>query len=295
MFLKHRARIAYFLILPSLLLITLLDLYPVIEAMIVSLQSQNIMRPNPDGWVGLRHYQRALFDEPVFWASLWRTCIWTAGSVAGAYLLALGLALLLNMQIRARAFFRAILLIPWVMPEVSTALIWKWLYGDQFGVLNFLLLRAGVVDFPVQWLADPDTAMASVIVVQIWKLYPVMFIVLLASLLNVPKELGEAATIDGATPLQRFRFITFPFIRPTSIVITLLASIWTFHNFDIVYLLTGGGPASATKILPTLIYDKAFWGLEIGYASALGMLMLVCLLIISAFYLWAYRSQKATS
>ncbi len=295
MFLKHRARIAYFLILPALVLITLLDLYPVIEAVVVSLQSQNIMRPNPDGWVGLAHYRRALFDEPTFWSSLWRTCVWTAGSVAGAYLLALGLALLLNMQVRARAFFRAILLIPWVMPEVSTALIWKWLYGDQFGVLNFLLLRAGLVDMPVQWLADPDTAMMSVIAVQIWKLYPVMFIVLLAALLNVPKELSEAATIDGATPLQRFRFITFPFIRSTSIVITLLASIWTFHSFDLVYLLTGGGPASATKILPVLIYDKAFWGLEIGYASALGVLMLVCLLIISVFYLWAYRSQKTTA
>ncbi len=295
MFLKHRARIAYFLILPALVLITLLDLYPVIEAVVVSLQSQNIMRPNPDGWVGLAHYRRALFDEPTFWSSLWRTCVWTAGSVAGAYLLALGLALLLNMQVRARAFFRAILLIPWVMPEVSTALIWKWLYGDQFGVLNFLLLRAGLVDMPVQWLADPNTAMMSVIAVQIWKLYPVMFIVLLAALLNVPKELSEAATIDGATPLQRFRFITFPFIRSTSIVITLLASIWTFHSFDLVYLLTGGGPASATKILPVLIYDKAFWGLEIGYASALGVLMLVCLLIISVFYLWAYRSQKTTA
>lgn len=295
MFQKHRARIAYFLILPALVLITLLDLYPVIEAVVVSLQSQNIMRPNPDGWVGLAHYRRALFDEPTFWSSLWRTCIWTAGSVAGAYLLALGLALLLNMQVRARAFFRAILLIPWVMPEVSTALIWKWLYGDQFGVLNFLLLRAGLVDMPVQWLADPDTAMMAVIAVQIWKLYPVMFIVLLAALLNVPKELSEAATIDGATAVQRFRFITFPYIRPTSLVITLLASIWTFHSFDLVYLLTGGGPANATKILPVLIYDKAFWGLEIGYASALGMLMLVCLLVISAGYLWAYRSQKATA
>ena len=112
------------------------------------------------------------------------------------------------------------------------------------------------------------------IVVQIWKLYPVMFIVLLAALQNVPKELFEAATIDGANLAQRFRYVTFPVIRPTSIIITLLASIWTFQAFDIVYLLTGGGPANATEILPTLVYDKAFWASDIGYAAAIGMLML---------------------
>ena len=127
----------------------------------------------------------------------------------------------------------------------------------------------------------PSMAMASVIMVQIWKLTPVMFIVLLAALQNVPKELHEAAELDGAGPMQRFRYVTFPVIRPTSVIITLLASIWTFQSFDIVYLLTGGGPADATEILPTLIYQKAFWASEIGYAAALGMLMLVCLVILS--------------
>ncbi|WP_342359572.1 sugar ABC transporter permease [Terrarubrum flagellatum] len=292
MFLQKRARFAYYLILPSLLIITLLDLVPIIESVVVSLQSQNMGRANPDAFVGLAHYARALFDEPTFWSSLWKTLIWTAFSVIGAYLVALGLALLLHMDIWGRGFFRALFLVPWVIPDVATALLWKWLYGDEFGVINFLLTKIGVINRPVLWLSDPLMAMPAVVLVQVWKLYPVMFVVLLAALQNVPKELSESAVIDGANIWQRFRFVTFPFIKATSIIVTLLASIWTFQAFDIVYLLTGGGPAGATKILPTLVYDKAFWGLEIGYASAIALLMLIALLIISVAYLLLYRAQS---
>jgi multiple sugar transport system permease protein len=292
MYSRRRARFGYFLILPSLIVIVLLDLYPVVEGVVVSLQSQNMMRLDQTAFVGVEHYERALFEDDVFWWSVFATLIWTAGAVVGGYLVALGLALLLDRELRGRNFFRALFLLPWVIPDICTALLWKWLYGDEFGVINFLLLRTGVIEAPVQWLANPDLALPSVIAVQIWKLYPVMFIVLLAALQNVPRELHEAATIDGATARQRFWHITLPFIRSTSIIITLLASIWTFQSFDIVYLLTGGGPSDATRILPTLIYQKAFWGLEMGYATALGMLMLVCLLIISVVYLLAYRAQR---
>ncbi len=292
MYRRRRARFAYFLILPSLIVITLLDLYPVIEGVFVSLQNQNMMRPNPEAYVGLRHYTRALFEDIVFWSSVGKTLIWTAGSVIGGYIVALCLALLLDRELHGRNFFRALFLLPWVIPDVCTALLWKWLYGDEFGVINFLLLQAGLIETPVQWLANPDMAMGSVIVVQIWKLYPVMFVVLLAALQNVPRELHEAATIDGATTRQAFWYITLPFIRSTSVIITLLASIWTFQSFDVVYLLTGGGPSGATRILPTLIYEKAFWGLEMGYATALGLLMLVCLLAISVAYLFVYRTQR---
>ncbi|MBN9062023.1 MAG: hypothetical protein BGP06_14570 [Rhizobiales bacterium 65-9] len=291
MFLQRRARFAYFLVLPSLAVITLLDILPIIESVVVSLQNQNMGRSNPEAFVGFAHYSRALFEEPTFWTSLWKTVIWTAFSVAGAYLVALGLALLLNMDIWGRTLFRALFLVPWVIPDVATALLWKWLYGDEFGVINFLLTKVGIINKPVLWLSDPLMAMPAVVLVQIWKLYPVMFVVLLAALQNVPKELTESAVIDGAGVMQRFRFVTFPFIKATSIILTLLASIWTFQAFDIVYLLTGGGPAGATKILPTLVYDKAFWGLEMGYASAISLLMLLCLLVISVAYLTIYRTQ----
>ena len=292
MLVKKRARFAYFMILPSMVSITLLTLVPLLDGLIVSIQSQDLARPNPTRFVGLAHYSRALIEDEDFWSSLGRTLIWTVGSVVGAYCLALSLALLVNIDIQGRKFFRALFLLPWVVPEVSTALLWKWLYGDEFGILNFILKSLGMINSPVLWLADPALAMPSVIAVQIWKLYPVMFIVLLAALQNVPKELHEAATIDGANSRQRFWYITLPFIRGTSVIITLLASIWSFQNFDIIYLLTGGGPAGATKVLATLMYQKAFWGSEMGYAAAIGVLMLVVLLLISIVYLFAYKVQK---
>jgi multiple sugar transport system permease protein len=290
---QQRARFAYFLILPSLILITLLNLVPIIEGVIVSFQNHNLIRPNPDAFVGFKHYHRALFEEEEFWGSLGKTIVWTIGSVVGAYALGLSLALLLNLNIKARGFFRALFLLPWVIPDVCTALLWKWLYQDEFGIINFMLAKFGLIHQPILWLADTHLAMAAVIFVQIWKLYPVMFIVLLAALQNVPGELLEAAKIDGAGGLQRFWFVIFPLIRPTSVIITLLASIWTFQAFDLVYLLTGGGPADSTQILPTLMYEKAFWGSQLGYAAAIGMLMLLCLLAISVFYLLVYRNHPA--
>ncbi|MCM0019660.1 MAG: sugar ABC transporter permease [Tagaea sp.] len=289
---QQRRRLAFWLILPSLLLITLFKLAPIGEGVLVSLQSQSMMRPNPEAFVGLAHYERAIFEERVFGQSLWNTVVWTLGSVAGAYIVGLSLALLLNREFGGRSIFRALFLVPWVIPEVATALLWKWAYSDEFGVINFILFRLHVIDRPLLFLSDVHSAMPAVIVVQIWKLYPIMFITLLAALQSVPKELHEAAEIDGASLWQRFRFVTFPFIRPTSVIITLLASIWTFQNFDLIYLLTGGGPAGATKILPTLIYEKGFWGLELGYASAIGMLMLMCLTVLSVAYLMVYRAQR---
>ena len=293
MLVRQRRRLAIWLILPSLILILVFKLAPIAEGFVVSLQSQSMMRPNPNAFVGFAHYHRAIVEEAVFGASLWRTIVWTVGSVGGAYIVGLGLALLLNGEFRGRALFRALFLLPWVVPEVATALLWKWAYNDEFGIINYLLARAGIIDVPILFLSHAGAAMASVIVVQIWKLYPIMFITLLAALQAVPKELYESAEMDGASLWQRFRYVTVPFLRSTSVIITLLAMIWTFQNFDIIYLLTGGGPANATKILPTLVYEKGFWGLELGYASAIAVLMLGCLAVLSVAYLLVYRSQRS--
>ncbi len=284
MYKQQRARFAYYLIMPALILVLLLNILPLIQGVIVSLQAQNMIRPNPTNFVGFRHYFRALFVDREFWQSTGRTLYWTFGSVAGAYLLSLALALLLNMEIWGRGFFRALFLIPWVIPDVVTAMLWKWFYSDQFGMANFMLLKFGLIDSPILFLSNPNAAMPSVIAVQIWKLYPVMTIVLLAALQNVPKELLEAAKIDGANAFQRFWYVTMNFLRPSSLIMILLGCIWTFQSFDIVYLLTGGGPASATQILPVMVYVKAFWATELGYASAVAIIMLGFLLVFGLVY-----------
>lgn len=277
---KQRARFGYFLVLPALFLVVLLNVAPLIEGLILSVQSQNLIRPNPTAFVGLRQYVKALTADPDFWNSTLNTFVWTGGSVAGAYLLSLGLALLLNLDIRGRAVWRALFLIPWVVPNVVTALLWKWFYNDQYGVANFALMKLGIVHEPVQWLSTPTAAMGSVIVVQIWKLYPLMTVVLLAALQNVPREVLEAARVDGASPWQRFWSVTLNFIRPQSMIIVLLSAIWTFQSFDIIYLLTGGGPGGATQNLAVMVYTKAFWASQLGYASAIGVLMMAILIAL---------------
>lgn len=290
MFQKQRERFAYYLILPALILVVLLNLLPLVEGIIVSVQNQNMIRPNPERFVGFKHYYKALVGNAEFWETTGRTVYWTIGSVVGAYILSLGLALLLNMDVWGKGIFRALFLIPWVVPDVVTALLWKWMYSDEFGIINFLLLKVGAIDSPVLWLSNPSMAMPAVIIVQIWKLYPIMTIILLASLQNVPKELLQAAEIDGANVWQRFWYVTMNFLRPTSVVITLLGAIWTFQSFDIVYLLTGGGPADATQILPVMIYVKAFWATQIGYAAAIGVLLMLFLVVLGVVQLAVDRA-----
>ena len=277
---RQRARLAYWLVLPALTLVVVLNLFPLIQGVIISLQRQNLIRPNPEHFVWFMHYAKALTSDTDFWMATWHSCYFTVCSVAGAYLLSLGLALLLNLDIKVRGLLRALFLIPWVVPDVVTALLWKWFYSDQWGIANFVLVKFGIVAAPIPWLSSPAMAMPAVIIVQIWKLYPIMTVVLLAALQSVPHELMEAAKIDGANALQRFRYVTVSYIRPTSMIIILLGCIWTFQNFDIIYLLTGGGPADATLTLPLMVYVKAFWASQIGYGSAIGVLILLFLLFL---------------
>lgn len=284
---------AYGLILPSAVLVTLLNFIPLIEGVIISFQRQQLMQSDTTGWVGFSNYSQALFDEAVFWPSLGRTILWMVGAVGGAYLIGIFLSLLLNREdLKARTLLRALFLIPWVVPDVVTSLIWKWMYNDQFGLINYALRSMGLIKQPILFLADPHIAMLSLIVVQVWKLYPLMTVMLLAALQNIPKELYEAAMIDGSSALQRAWHITLPLIRQTSIIITLLMAIWTFNHFDVVYLLTGGGPANATSVLSILVYNKAFFALNLGYAASIGVLMLLTLSVFGILYLRMYRTRE---
>ena len=282
--------LAYALILPALVLILVLDIAPLVRGFIVSFQRQELMRPDLFGWAGFNNFYEALVQEQIFWPSLLRTILWMAGAVGGAYLVGFCLALMLNRpDIKARGVLRALFLIPWVVPDVVTSLIWKWMYNDQFGLINYGLKALGLTKEPVLFLASTKLALISLIVVQVWKLYPLMTVMLLAALQQIPNDLYESARIDGCSGLQRIWHITLPMIKPTSIVVTLLMSIWTFNHFDMVYLLTGGGPSSSTMVLSMLVYNKAFFGLNFGYASSIGVLMLITLSILGVPYLRLYR------
>ena len=289
---RQEQRFAYGLILPSAVLVTLLNFIPLIEGIIVSFQRQKLMESHTTDWVGLANYATAVSD-PLFWSSLGRTIVWMVGAVGGAYVIGFILSLLLNREdLKARTLLRALFLVPWVVPDVVTSLIWKWMYNDQFGLINYALKSLGLIKQPILFLADPHIAMFSLIVVQVWKLYPLMTVMLLAALQNIPKDLYEAAMIDGSSPWQRVWHITLPLIRQTSLIITLLMGIWTFNHFDVVYLLTGGGPANATSVLSILVYNKAFFALNVGYAASLGVLMLVTLSVFGILYLRMYRTRE---
>jgi multiple sugar transport system permease protein len=276
------------LVSPSLVFIVSLILIPLFEGFFVSFQSRNLMYADMIQFVGLDNY-KSVVSDPLFWQSLRNTIVWVLSSVFSAYLFGLLLASLLNLDIFARPIFRALLLLPWVVQNVVVALVWKWLFHDQYGYINHVLKALGITDGMTKWLGEPFLATLSVIIVYVWKTTPFMMITLLSALQTIPGDLYESAMLDGTNVFQRFLYITFPLIRSVSLVVTLLLSIWAFNNFDLIYILTRGGPGNATMMLSILVWYNAFFRMSLGRASALGIIMLVILLIGGISYLRLYR------
>lgn len=280
----------YLLILPSLALMLILIAYPLARGVIMSFTEVNLVEQGSMTFVGLGQFAR-LMEDPVFWRALGNTVKWTVGVVTLQYLFGLGIALLLNEPIPLRGLFRGLILVPWVVPSVVAALVWRWVYAGDYGILNHMLRQVGLIQRPLEWLSTPDLAMAAVIAVGVWKWTPFMAVVLLAGLQSVPQERYEAAEVDGASIFQRFWFITLPHIRNLSVIATLLSFIWTFNHFDIVYVMTKGGPANATHLLSTYSYLSAFSYFNIGYGAAMGVVMLAVLTVLAVFYLRFVQSD----
>jgi len=233
--------------------------------------------------VGLANY-RELVNDPVYWSSLQRTAIFTTATVLIEFPLALGIALMLNEPLRGRVVYRALLLVPWVMPNVVAAIIWRWLYSPDFGLINFALVQASITDAYVSFLGDPGKALWSVVAVGAWKGLPFSAVVLLAGLQGIPGDLYEAATVDGAGAWQRFRDVTIPQLLPIIVIVLILRAVWTFNSFDLIYVLTGGGPAWATQVLSIYVYLSSFQFQRLGYGSAMAVTMLVVLAIPAALF-----------
>jgi multiple sugar transport system permease protein len=237
-------------------------------------------------FVGFANYARVLGDE-AFWRSFQVSLAFVSVSVAAHMILGLALALALDRVRVARTALRILFLTPWMVAAAVGATIWLWLLEPQFGVVNHLLLRAGFVAAPVAWLGEPGTAFAAVTAVEIWRGVPFVMLLMLAGLQTIPAEQYEAADIDGASAWQRFRWITLPNLKYLIVVASTLDIINVVRHYDIIGVMTGGGPAGATEVLPALLYNTAFRANRFGEAAAIGVLLLLVVLVFAVLYLRA--------
>ncbi len=271
------------LIAPTVLVFCAVIVYPLISAIYLSLFS--IYTPTMEGeWVGLDNYRRLLASGE-FWRSLANNLVWTAGTLALQLIFGILVALMLHRNLVFRALARSLVLFPYFLSTVVAVLVWRWLFNDLYGVLNHLLIWAGLVDMPVDWLGSMPNAMISLIFVGAWKYFPFVVIAVLARLQGIPEELYEAASIDGAGAWARFTDVTLPQLRDVLIVVVLLRTIWDFKEFDLIYLLTGGGPIIGTQTLPLMVYKEAFALNQMGGASAVAVLMMLIMLLFMSLYL----------
>ncbi len=290
-FTVRRARFIALCLLPGVVFVVLFTYYPMIRGAVIAFQRYNLFDLTSTPFVGLENFQ-AVLGEDRFWTALRNTGTWVAVSLFFQFFLGFGLALLLRRHFRGRGLYQAWVFFPWAMSGFLIGLLWRWMFNGQFGVINDLLLKAGIIDGRIGFLATPGWAMTSVIVANIW--YGVTFfaIMIMAALQSVPKELYEAASVDGASRLRQFWHVTLPHIRPTLALIVLLRIIWILNFPDLIYSMTGGGPAGSTDIITTFLIQQVIGG-DYGRAGAVGLLILGLLLAFSVFYLNATRFEKA--
>lgn len=276
----------YLLITPAIVVLLLLTVYPLVYAIKISLQTA-------DGAWTTRHFSR-LVEDHFFRAALWQTLVYAAVALVGEFVFGLGLALLLDSQLRARNLFRSLLLIPMMLPSVVVAVIWRLLYNPQFGAINGTLARWGIDTSNFTWIADPTWALPSVILVDIWQWTPFMFLVLLAGLQAIPQEPYEAAMMDGASAWQTFWHITWPLLKPAVLVAVLLRTMDLLRVFDQIFILTQGGPGFATETVSLYIYKTAFRFFDIGYAAVMSFVLLMVTTILSLGAIRLIKRQEAS-
>ncbi len=276
-FLKPEALTGYFLISPAVFLLLVLLAYPFVLAVWISLTSRVLGEPGK--FVGLGNFTRLLLD-PLFRQVVQNSFVYTITTVALKMLLGIILAVLLNQEMPCRNLIRGAILLPWIVPTSLSVLTWLWMFDSLFSVINYILLGAGLIHQKIPWLGDPFWAMVSVIIVNTWRGLPFFAISFLAGLMTIPKELYEAAETDGAKWFRQFWNITLPLLEPVIAVVVLFSTIWTFADFQIVYILTHGGPINATNIFATMAYDVALVAGRIGEGSAISLFLFPMLLFV---------------
>ena len=258
--------------------------YPIAEAVRMAFYSYNPLRPDLSTFVGLANFE-FIFRDPLFWDSFRQATIWTFLSIVFQTVFGVGIALLLHQALPGIAIFRGLLLFPYIVPTVVIALIWRWIFNPEIGVVNYALQSAGLIGEPIYWLSSPSMAMASTIMLNVWKYTPFVVICVLARLQTVPLELYDAAKVDGAGVVRRFLDVTLPQLKEVLIVVIVFRTIWTFNKFEEIYLLTKGGPGTSTFNLAVYSFEQSIANLRLGVGAATGVVMMVMLSLGSIVYL----------
>ena len=302
----RKNKIAYFYIIPAFTVMGVVVLYPFLYNVVLSFSNMSLTHFKDWELVGFRQYIR-VFSDPLFYSTLLKTIIWTAVNLTFHVGIGVSLALLLNKPIFGRAIFRTLLIIPWAVPQYITALTWRGMFDFRFGAINLILIKLNpVIEFinnipgidlgmpPYNWLSDPTGAFSAAIITNIWLGFPFMMIVALGGLQSIPNELYEAADVDGATPFQKFRNITYPLLKPVMIPAISLGMIWTFNNFNVIWLVTNGGrPSDSSHILVSYVYRAAFNQYRYGYSAARSMVIFLILLIVGVKFIKQTKATKA--
>jgi ABC-type sugar transport system permease subunit len=287
----RRYRAGMFFVLPALLLYLVFMVYPFFQSIYLSFTSWNGASPVKE-WIGLDNY-RALIRDPMLWLSLRHNLIWVIVGTVAPIVIGMGLALLLWRRPKGFTLFRTVYFMPQVLSTVVIGIVWNWIYNPIFGILNTGLDAVGLEGVSRGWLGDPDVALYAVLIAAIWATIGFTFVIFLAGLQNVSKDLLEAATIDGANAWQRFWNVTVPQMAGVINIVVAFLLIGGFNVFDIIFVMTGGGPANATEVIATYTYKEAFTQNNFGYASTLALVMTVISLIASVAFIRLRERQEA--
>ena len=272
---------------PALILIAAIMLVPLVIGLSYAFRDLTLLDPLSGDYIGLDHFSD-IWGDANFWNALRNTVVWTVCSVILQFLLGLVLALLLNRPFPGRAVIQALVFLPWAVPSFLSGLNWAWLFNPVVGPLPYWFAALGLMSTPENLLSDPEHALAGPIIAMVWWGIPFFAITLLAALQSIPRDIYEAAAMDGAGAIRRFAYITLPYLAPTMAITVLLRTVWVANSADLIVVMTKGGPADSTQIMASYIFTQAFQRLDFGYASALSAVLLV-LLLAYAFALVALR------
>ena len=278
---RGRRRIGLLLVTPALLVLLAVMVYPIVRSLVLSFQHAELAGGGlTTTFAGVENYRQLLSDE-TFLLAVRHSAFFTVAEVAVVLGLALGTALLLHHPLGRSPFFRTILLIPWAIAPVANAVLWKWIYHANYGVLNATLEGLRLIDRPINWLGDPQLALRMLLLADIWKSVPFIALLLLAGLQNIPAYLYKAAQLDGASIWQQFRFVTLPALRTPLTLAMVLQTIWSFKVFDLLFVLTKAGPADATLLLNFLAYRVSFNFLDFSYGAAIANVIFLAMFFLA--------------